>query len=54
MWGSFLGYMPEFELENMGLSTADPSAVHYQMLAAETPFAGGEPSNPAATGTQPI
>ena len=45
--------MPEFQLENMGLTEADPSTAEYQTLA-EAPIVNGEPSDPPVTGISPI
>lgn len=54
----FLGYMPEFQLENVGLAEAvaeaDPSTLEYQTLTAEAPIVNGEPSNPPVTGISPV
>eukprot|EP00064_Thunnus_orientalis_P013823 superscaffoldBa00002308_g13863 len=43
------GYVPEFQLENMGLTETDPSTAEYQTLAAEAPLVNGEPSDPPVT-----
>ncbi|XP_042255238.1 uncharacterized protein LOC121888045 isoform X1 [Thunnus maccoyii] len=43
------GYVPEFQLENMGLTETDPSTTEYQTLAAEAPLVNGEPSDPPVT-----
>ncbi|GAA6232836.1 uncharacterized protein LOC120789627 [Lates japonicus] len=45
------GYVPEFQLENMGLveAVADPSALEYQTLTAEVPVVNGESSDPPVT-----
>uniref|UniRef100_A0A7N6AP09 HTH La-type RNA-binding domain-containing protein n=1 Tax=Anabas testudineus TaxID=64144 RepID=A0A7N6AP09_ANATE len=44
------GYIPEFDLESMGLveavTEADPSTLEYQTLTAESPTVNGEPSGP--------
>lgn len=55
LWGSFSGYVPEFQLENVGLAEAeaDPSTAEYQTLAAEAPLVNGEPSDPPVTGISP-
>ncbi|XP_047423656.1 uncharacterized protein LOC124995399 [Mugil cephalus] len=38
------GCVPEFQLENMGLTEADPSTSEYQTLTAEAPALNGESS----------
>ncbi|XP_070784633.1 uncharacterized protein [Enoplosus armatus] len=45
------GYMPELQLEKMGLAEAeaDPSTLEYQTLIAEAPLVNGEPSEPPVT-----
>ncbi|KAM7369615.1 hypothetical protein PAMP_010925 [Pampus punctatissimus] len=49
------GYMPEFQLENVGLAEAeavaeaDPSTAEYNTLAADAPLINGEPSDPPVT-----
>lgn len=55
---SFLGYMPELQLENVGLAeavaVADPSTLDYQTVTPEAPIVNGEPSNPPVSGISPI
>ncbi|XP_073344011.1 uncharacterized protein [Pagrus major] len=47
------GYVPEFQLENVGLTEAvveaDPSTLEYQTLTTEAPVVTGEPSEPPVT-----
>ncbi|KAI3355483.1 hypothetical protein L3Q82_018319 [Scortum barcoo] len=47
------GYMPEFQLESVGLTEAaaeiDTGTLEYQTLTAEAPVVNGEPSNPPVT-----
>ncbi|XP_023284264.1 uncharacterized protein LOC111671409 [Seriola lalandi dorsalis] len=42
------GYVPEFQLENMGLveAVADPATLEYQTLTAEAPIVNGESCDP--------
>ncbi|XP_040921558.1 uncharacterized protein LOC121200365 [Toxotes jaculatrix] len=45
------GYVPEFQLENVGPfeAAADPSTLEYQTLTAEAPIVNGESSDPPVT-----
>ncbi|XP_038588290.1 la-related protein 4B-like isoform X1 [Micropterus salmoides] len=47
------GYLPELQLEKMGLAEAvveaDPSTLEYQTLTSEAPIVNGEPSEPPVT-----
>ncbi|TMS08949.1 La-related protein 4B [Larimichthys crocea] len=47
------GYMPEFELENAGLTEAmvdaDPGVLEYQALKAEAPVVNGDSGDPGVT-----
>ncbi|XP_054479342.1 uncharacterized protein LOC129111072 [Anoplopoma fimbria] len=49
--GVILGYEPEFQLENVGLSEAvvDPGTLEYQTLPAEAPLVNGETAEPPVT-----
>ncbi|XP_071340641.1 uncharacterized protein [Trachinotus anak] len=45
------GFVPEFQLENIGLveAVADPSTLEYQTLTAEAPIVNGESGDPPVT-----